>query len=87
MWLAAAKLHRRKSREVPALPPSPLASAAAAVEDEPRRKRASVHGGSVPPAASIPGLGPLASPLTSIWMESVGNSVGKKWEELQKGET
>ncbi|KAH9896988.1 hypothetical protein C8Q73DRAFT_757575 [Cubamyces lactineus] len=53
-------------------------------------KRSSLHvtaGGSIPPAASIPGLGPLASPLASAWMGSVGSSVGKKWEELQKGET
>ncbi|KAI8985027.1 hypothetical protein BD414DRAFT_490079 [Trametes punicea] len=53
-------------------------------------KRSSLHlaaGGSIPPAASIPGLGPLASPLASAWMGSVGSTVGKKWEELQKGET
>ncbi|KAI0674438.1 hypothetical protein C8Q78DRAFT_967407 [Trametes maxima] len=53
-------------------------------------KRSSLHitsNGSIPPAASIPGLGPLASPLASAWMGSVGSSVGKKWEELQKGET
>ncbi|CDO73693.1 hypothetical protein BN946_scf185015.g21 [Trametes cinnabarina] len=53
-------------------------------------KRSSLHitaGGNIPPAASIPGLGPLAAPLTSAWMGSVGSSVGKKWEELQKGQT
>ncbi|KAI0711312.1 hypothetical protein C8Q76DRAFT_694270 [Earliella scabrosa] len=104
--IKAAKLHRRKSREVPA-PPSPLAAsvtptststATLADEDktskENRRtfsKRSSLQIGAnangLPPAASIPGLGPLASPLASTWMGSVGNSVGKKWGELQKGDT
>ncbi len=48
-------------------------------------KRASLPVGSggagLPPAASIPGLG------ASAWMGSVGNSVGKKWGEIQKGQT
>ncbi|KAI0711142.1 hypothetical protein C8T65DRAFT_647647 [Cerioporus squamosus] len=94
--IKAAKLHRRKSREVPA-PPSPLATtnqaAAAKAEKEDRQrtlsKRSSlqVGTGGIPPAASIPGLGPLASPMASAWMGSVGNSMGKKWGELQKGDT
>ncbi|KAI0746926.1 hypothetical protein C8Q80DRAFT_1178346 [Daedaleopsis nitida] len=98
--IKAAKLHRRKSREVPA-PPSPLGFAVSSTPSlgdkeaevkENRRsvsKRASLQVGAnaMPPAASISGLGPLASPLTTAWMGSVGNSVGKKWEELQKGDT
>ncbi|RPD65648.1 hypothetical protein L226DRAFT_501372 [Lentinus tigrinus ALCF2SS1-7] len=94
--IKAAKLHRRKSREVPA-PPSPLATSATASPSTPsmeekqraRSKRSSLQVGAagLPPAASIPGLGPLASPLASAWMGSVGNSMGKKWEEIQKGDT
>ena len=94
--IKAAKLHRRKSREVPA-PPSPLATASVmtpekVTNDEKQRaksKRSSLQLGAtgLPPAASIPGLGPLASPLASAWMGSVGNSVGKKWGEIQKGDT
>ncbi|KAI0659277.1 hypothetical protein C8Q70DRAFT_915597 [Cubamyces menziesii] len=89
----AAKLHRRKSREAPPPSPSivPLSPSPSPLEDYKKTiKRSSLHvtaGGSIPPAASIPGLGPLASPLASAWMGSVGSSVGKKWEELQKGET
>ncbi|KAI9065654.1 hypothetical protein FKP32DRAFT_1610564 [Trametes sanguinea] len=54
----------------------------AQMQDDYKRtiKRSSLHitaGGSIPPAASIPGLGPLASPLASAWMGSVGSSVGK----------
>ncbi|KAH9941238.1 uncharacterized protein BXZ73DRAFT_42131 [Epithele typhae] len=85
--IKAAKLHRRKSREVPApaLAPtssSPGTSRATVAAEERKAKRASMHGG-VPPAASIPGL----SPLASGWMESVGSTVGKRWGEIQKGET
>ncbi|TBU23647.1 hypothetical protein BD311DRAFT_67953 [Dichomitus squalens] len=97
--LKAAKLHRRKSRDAP--PPSsyPLASAepdvakADSASTRSSAKRSSLPAGSskgaagLPPAASIPGLGPLASPLASAWMGSVGTSVGKKWGEIQKGET
>ncbi|KAI0635298.1 hypothetical protein C8Q77DRAFT_695601 [Trametes polyzona] len=97
--IKAAKLHRRKSREA-GPPPSPSlvplsptpAHAHTPMQEEYKKtiKRSSLHissNGSIPPAASIPGLGPLASPLASAWMGSVGSSVGKKWEELQKGET
>ncbi|EIW55451.1 uncharacterized protein TRAVEDRAFT_171116 [Trametes versicolor FP-101664 SS1] len=88
--IKAAKLHRRKSREAP--PPPPYTSAALSPQEDYKKtiKRSSLHISStsgVPPAASIPGLGPLASPRASAWMGSVGTSVGKKWEELQKGET
>ncbi|RDX54646.1 hypothetical protein OH76DRAFT_1341188 [Lentinus brumalis] len=92
--IKAAKLHRRKSREEPA-PPSPLANTAlptnhAAEEKEEKQrtlsKRSSLQVGTagIPPAASIPGL---ASPMSSAWMGSMGNSMGKKWGELQKGDT
>ncbi|OJT02801.1 hypothetical protein TRAPUB_6657 [Trametes pubescens] len=90
--IKAAKLHRRKSREAPP-PPSYASNASSPQEDYKKTiKRSSLHitstsGAGVPPAASIPGLGPLASPRASAWMGSVGTSVGKKWEELQKGET
>ncbi|KAI0777297.1 hypothetical protein BD413DRAFT_490384 [Trametes elegans] len=83
--------------------PSPAASAVGGKERERERERAAmtlenrqktikrsslqVAAGGMPPAASIPGLGPLASPRASAWMGSVGSSVGKKWEEIQKGET
>ena len=99
--LRAAKLHRRKSRDAP--PPSSYHRAGTPEVDVKGRiagasddangtvrassssKRASLVVGSggagLPPAASIPGLG------ASAWMGSVGNSVGKKWGEIQKGET
>lgn len=90
----AAKLHRRKSREVPA-PPSPLVASSTTQgsevqqdEEEKKKtisKRSSLQIGAN--GASIHGLGPLASPLASTWMGSMGSSVGKKWEELQKGDT
>ncbi|KAI0827074.1 hypothetical protein BC628DRAFT_1370695 [Trametes gibbosa] len=96
--IKAAKLHRRKSRESPPSPsfvpvsPSPDGSVDATPLSDYKKtlKRSSLHitsNRSMPPAASIPGLGPLASPLASAWMGSVGSSVGKKWEEIQKGET
>ncbi|KAH9852514.1 hypothetical protein C2E23DRAFT_825900 [Lenzites betulinus] len=95
--IKAAKLHRRKSREtppspslVPASPSPPGSQDATPVSDYKKTlKRSSLHitSNGMPPAASIPGLGPLASPLASAWMGSVGSSVGKKWEEIQKGET
>ncbi|KAI0360550.1 hypothetical protein OH77DRAFT_1393248 [Trametes cingulata] len=88
------------SFSVAPLSPSPAALSGAGREREKEQaqtredhkktiKRSSLHIASagIPPAASIPGLGPLASPLASAWMGSVGSSVGKKWEELQKGET
>ncbi|KAM5531404.1 hypothetical protein V8D89_014928 [Ganoderma adspersum] len=99
--LRAAKLHRRKSRDAP--PPSAyhrtgtpevdVKGRSAGANDDANgtvrasssSKRASLPVGSggagLPPAASIPGLG------ASAWMGSVGNSVGKKWGEIQKGET
>ncbi|KAI1798080.1 hypothetical protein LXA43DRAFT_978632 [Ganoderma leucocontextum] len=94
--LRAAKLHRRKSRDAP--PPSAYHSAAAAEVDVrgSRGAGASVSGMSEnanatvrasSKRASLPvgsGVGPLAA---SAWMGSVGSSVGKKWGEIQKGET
>ncbi|PIL27632.1 hypothetical protein GSI_10784 [Ganoderma sinense ZZ0214-1] len=97
--LRAAKLHRRKSRDAP--PPSAYHRAGTPEVDVKGKgtggagedanatvrasKRASQPAGSggagLPPAASIPGLG------ASAWMGSVGSSVGKKWGEIQKGET
>ncbi|KAI0938739.1 hypothetical protein AcV5_000351 [Taiwanofungus camphoratus] len=99
--LRAAKLYRRKSRDYPASlalssspttpgSPSPLNSEPPIPSALNARtsKRSSMNLSSgLPPAASIPGLSPLAVQPVSSWMESVGQSVGRKWEEIQKGET
>ncbi|KDQ60273.1 hypothetical protein JAAARDRAFT_205256 [Jaapia argillacea MUCL 33604] len=89
-----AKIHRRKSREVQPLPPSPSSPPSTSdnnqmYTDSPTIKASSSSaaakrlsgsmGAGLPPASSIPGLGPLGSVLVG--------SVGKKWEELQKGPT
>ncbi|KAG6856325.1 hypothetical protein H0H87_005526 [Tephrocybe sp. NHM501043] len=57
------------------------------IEAARRLKRATINGTSFPPVSSIPGLaaltvGPASSPVPS-WV----GSVGKKWEELQRGST
>lgn len=53
-----------------------------------RVKRATMNGSTFPPMSSIPGLASLAvaatsPPAVSSWV----GSVGKKWEELQRGST
>ena len=39
------------------------------------------------PPPAIAGMGALAVQPMQSWMETVGSSVGRKWGELQKGET
>ncbi|KAH9924366.1 hypothetical protein B0H21DRAFT_781424 [Amylocystis lapponica] len=89
--LRAAKLHRRKSRDRPSVQtlmsslepasPSPVSPPMSAPATSRQYKRSSIGASAgLAPAASIPGLG-------STWMESVGSTVGRRWEELQKGET
>ncbi|EED80457.1 predicted protein [Postia placenta Mad-698-R] len=89
--LRAAKLHRRKSREQPSPLCSPLADTSATLgADSPRTramKRSSLNLSSGLPPPAIPGIGVLAGQPVSSWMETMGSSVGRKWEELQKGET
>ncbi|EED79758.1 predicted protein [Postia placenta Mad-698-R] len=89
--LRAAKLHRRKSREQPSPLCSPLADTSATLgADSPRTramKRSSLNLSSGLPPPAIPGIGVLAGQPMSSWMETMGSSVGRKWEELQKGET
>lgn len=97
--LRAVKIHRRKSRDSSPLVSSPVLTTDTIGWDEPPSSPAftspaSPHSAklatltaSLPPPSSIPGLGPLTSPTVSSWMESVGSSVGKKWEEIQKGGT
>ncbi|KAL6305989.1 hypothetical protein BKA93DRAFT_190905 [Sparassis latifolia] len=84
--LQAAKIHRRKSREhPPALSvssspvPSPVIPSTPHFATPPRSA-----GGSSASKRVSTGF-PTASPVSS-WMGTVGSSVGKKWEELQKGE-
>ncbi|KAI0073648.1 hypothetical protein K474DRAFT_1710539 [Panus rudis PR-1116 ss-1] len=71
---------RRRSKELSKAPLSPMSPVLSPRDDSPEKslKRSSVG---LPPPSSIPGLGP------SSWMGSVGNTVGKKLGELQKGGT
>ncbi|KZT68884.1 hypothetical protein DAEQUDRAFT_670551 [Daedalea quercina L-15889] len=93
--LRAAKLHRRKSRDsAPTRPPeSPTTPNAASVTSPTSTssarasKRASLNLSSGLPPPAIPGVGALAVQPVSSWMETVGSSVGRKWDEIQKGET
>lgn len=80
--ISSSKLLRRRSREVPKSPLAPLSP----VDDIPDKKKlpfsSSKRGSAgMAPAASIPGIGSLSM------FGSVGTSVGKKWEEIQRGET
>ncbi|KZT10378.1 uncharacterized protein LAESUDRAFT_810036 [Laetiporus sulphureus 93-53] len=87
----AARLRRRSRDITPAqspLPESPTTPSAVPSRTSTSTKRTSVNlaSGLAPPAL-IPGMGTMTVPPMSAWMESVGSSVGRKWEELQKGET
>ncbi|KAF8056708.1 hypothetical protein FPV67DRAFT_1531120 [Lyophyllum atratum] len=97
----SSKLHRRRSRDVHSfenmvLPGEDLSSnrsvsSVKAMEERKleaaRVKRASIIGTEFPPVSSIPGLASLtvgvASPPVASWV----GSVGKKWDELQRGST
>ena len=48
-------------------------------------KRASLNLATSLPPPVIPGMGTIAVHPAQSWMETVGSSVGRKWEELQKG--
>ncbi|KAH9835154.1 uncharacterized protein C8Q71DRAFT_709872 [Rhodofomes roseus] len=94
--LRAAKLHRRKSRDcapapLPDSPTTPNAASAmsptSAASSTRASKRASLNLASGLPPPAIPGVGALAVQPMSSWMETVGSSVGRKWEELQNGDT
>ncbi|CAL1709037.1 unnamed protein product [Somion occarium] len=75
--LPSSKLLRRRSREVPKSPLSPITSPTLDSKKEASVKRTNVG---LPP--------PAVSGVSSLSMfGSVGSSVGKKWEEIQKGET
>lgn len=89
----STKLLRRRSRDVPKPSviftesqdaarsdiSSPVSPSNASAKQRIMMKRASTG---LAPSSSIPGLVPLSQPVSS-WM----GSVGKKWEEIQKGET
>ena len=94
--LRAAKLHRRKSRDSGATadprPESPTTPNAASMSPSGSAstragKRASLNLATSLPPPAIPGMGTIAVQPVQSWMETVGSSVGRKWEELQKGET
>ena len=70
--IPSSKLLRRRSREVPKSPLSPPPNDD--TSDKDKKKSSKRNSAGVAPAASIPGL-------------SMFGSVGKKWEEIQKGET
>ncbi|KII91127.1 hypothetical protein PLICRDRAFT_495976 [Plicaturopsis crispa FD-325 SS-3] len=78
----SSKTLRRRSRDH-SRAPSPLESPT--VKRTPSTgKRSSIHGGSFPLPASIPGLASFGgSQSPSSWV----GSVGKRWEELQRGST
>lgn len=93
-----SKMHRRKSRDVQAegmvpllddlsssRPSSPLDESAR--QKATRTKRASLNGSAFPPVSSIPGLGSfsVAATATTAPVSSWVGSVGKRWEELQRG--
>ncbi|KAF8229793.1 hypothetical protein L208DRAFT_149624 [Tricholoma matsutake] len=93
------KIHRRKSRDnsdslnlfSPTDSASSYHSASPSVDlkqEASSAKRATMNGSAFPPVSSIPGLGSLAvaatsPPVVSAWV----GTVGKKWEELQRGST
>jgi hypothetical protein len=92
------KIHRRKSRDIPTLGEvfgssqvsSPPRSASPSIDpsaklEATKAKRASLNGSAFPPISSIPGLGSLTVGTTSPPVSSWVGSVGKKWEELQRG--
>ena len=77
-----AKLLRRRSREVPKVSsstssnPNPSSPLSPNASQKPKTNRPTFDGFSTTSATPV-----------SSWVGSVGNSVGKKWEEIQKTET
>lgn len=97
----ATKLHRRKSRDHASntagtppsawsqspLTPTPISVSSGDDQQKRKAKRQSLQlSGTLPAPSVMPGLGSLASPEVAAWMGSVGSSVGKKWEEIQRGD-
>ncbi|CCM02506.1 uncharacterized protein FIBRA_04608 [Fibroporia radiculosa] len=92
----AAKLHRRRSRDHTLIlqdscqldsPPLNGVMSPKIPTSGSRSKRASLNLSSGLPPAAIPGMSTLAVEPLSAWVETVGSSMGRKWEELQKGQT
>ena len=84
------KIHKRKSRgraNPPLLPFPSNSFDPSTITDSTRTKRPGTNG--LPPVASIPGVGSLIAVSSSgdqpvaSWVDSVG----KKWEEIQRGHT
>ncbi|KAF5380153.1 hypothetical protein D9615_006144 [Tricholomella constricta] len=75
------------SSSSPSVSPPPSKATETEKSEAARLKRASLNGTGFPPVSSIPGLASLtvgaASPPVASWV----GSVGKKWEELQRGST
>jgi hypothetical protein len=84
----SVKLHRRKSRDQPPSASKAINLSKSPTADSMKAKRASLSG--LPPAAPIPGLGSLTAAVGSGGAQPVASwvgSVGKKWEEIQRGPT
>jgi hypothetical protein len=98
----STKIHRRKSRDnsnsvnltlplenILTLPDPAFSSRSVSPSVDLKREvtRATMPGSPMPPMSSIPGLGSLTLGTTSPPVVSWVGSVGKKWEELQRGST
>ncbi|GLB39292.1 hypothetical protein LshimejAT787_0604540 [Lyophyllum shimeji] len=99
-FATSSKVHRRRSRDThpfenmlshEATSSKRSSSPSKATKEDKKQgarlKQASINGTEFPPVSSIPGLASLtvgvASPPVASWV----GSVGKKWEELQRGST
>ncbi|TCD61815.1 hypothetical protein EIP91_007860 [Steccherinum ochraceum] len=82
--MKTAKLLRRRSREAPKnlLTSEPASDRQSTASTSAASRKASKRISVDVSASSTFGSAPV-----SAWMGSVGNTVGKKWEELQKGDT
>lgn len=83
----ASEMHRRKSRDPiqssSSTRPSSPSNDPSAKRDATKAKRESISG--FPQVSSIPGLGLIAAGANSPPVASWAGSVGKRWEELQRG--
>ncbi|KLO16125.1 hypothetical protein SCHPADRAFT_926762 [Schizopora paradoxa] len=74
-------------------PKSPLDNTSQSLPRSNHKRTATMAGASLPPPSSIPGLStfatgnisPLPLPAFSSWVDTVGKSVGKKFEQMQGG--
>ncbi|TCD65444.1 hypothetical protein EIP91_002657, partial [Steccherinum ochraceum] len=82
--MKTAKLLRRRSREAPknSLNSEPASDRQSTASTSAASRKASKRISVDVSASSTFGSAPV-----SAWMGSVGNTVGKKWEEIQKGDT